>query len=161
MSLGYRGTPDWPYHISAGGTVYKVEGGERLYGLLLRGTGKKWAERDQNTYHLPKGTLDPGENLEECAKREIREEAGLDVELKVYLGALHRKFTSPYTNIFSDRTIHYYLAEVLKDHGETDDEHEKLEWFNADEAVSKLEESPKGEEEIIKRAEKYLDKNAS
>jgi 8-oxo-dGDP phosphatase len=32
------------------------------------------------TWFLPGGRMDPGESLTECVRREVREEAGLDVE---------------------------------------------------------------------------------
>lgn len=49
---------------------------ERGYVLLLRHTyrpGREWG--------LPGGGLHPGESLEECLRREIREEVGIEVEI--------------------------------------------------------------------------------
>jgi 8-oxo-dGTP pyrophosphatase MutT (NUDIX family) len=51
--------------IKAGGGLVKNESGEILF-MFRRG---KW--------DLPKGKLDPGESLEDCALREVREETGV------------------------------------------------------------------------------------
>ncbi len=60
--------------IKAAGGLVKNEAGELLF-IFRRG---KW--------DLPKGKLDDGETLEECAVREIKEETGLQqVELKNHL----------------------------------------------------------------------------
>ncbi|OQP65633.1 NUDIX hydrolase [Niastella populi] len=60
--------------IKAAGGLVKNEAGELLF-IFRRG---KW--------DLPKGKLDDGETLEECAVREIQEETGLQqVELKNHL----------------------------------------------------------------------------
>lgn len=57
--------------IQAGGGIIENEKGELLM-IFRRG---KW--------DLPKGKLDPGENIDECALREVREETGLnEVKLK-------------------------------------------------------------------------------
>jgi 8-oxo-dGTP pyrophosphatase MutT (NUDIX family) len=53
--------------IKAGGGLVQNEQGEYL--LILR--RQKW--------DLPKGKLDPGETLEQCAVREVKEETGLHI----------------------------------------------------------------------------------
>ena len=52
--------------ILAGGGLVENEKGEILF-MFRRG---KW--------DLPKGKLDPGETMEACAKREVREETGIE-----------------------------------------------------------------------------------
>jgi 8-oxo-dGTP pyrophosphatase MutT (NUDIX family) len=60
--------------IKAGGGLVENEKGEILF-MFRRG---KW--------DLPKGKLDPGESLENCALREVEEETGVSgLELKKFL----------------------------------------------------------------------------
>ena len=45
-------------------------------------------------YRAPSGGLNPGESLEEGARREALEETGLEIELERYLLRVHVRFTS-------------------------------------------------------------------
>ncbi len=65
--------------ISAGGVVLN----RRRQVLIVNQRGNSWS--------LPKGHVDPGEQLLDAAQREIHEEAGVsDVELIHYLGSYER-----------------------------------------------------------------------
>ncbi len=57
---------------SAGGVLFTVEKGVRLYVLVEERGGHRG---------LPKGHVEPGETLRETALREIREETGIDARL--------------------------------------------------------------------------------
>lgn len=58
-------------------------------------------------WEIPAGTLDPGEAPDVCARRELREEAGLDAQEWKHLGSI---FTAPG---FCDERIHLFLAHGL------------------------------------------------
>ena len=58
-------------------------------------------------WEIPAGRLDPGEQPETCARRELEEEAG------VVPGALHRLTTIFTTPGFTDERIHLFLATGL------------------------------------------------
>lgn len=53
---------------SAGGVVFRMDGGQPLY-LLIRDSYQNWG--------FPKGHIEPGEQPDEAARREVREETGL------------------------------------------------------------------------------------
>jgi ADP-ribose pyrophosphatase YjhB (NUDIX family) len=70
----------------AGGVVFRTtEEGHVI--LLVR------AKPAPHDWVLPKGHIETGETPEECARREIREEAGVDSEAVLLLG--HDEFTTP------------------------------------------------------------------
>jgi ADP-ribose pyrophosphatase len=59
-------------------------------------------------YEVPAGKLDPGEEPEHCAMRELEEEAGVRAGKLQALGSI---FTTPG---FTDEIIHLYLATSLE-----------------------------------------------
>ncbi|MHB0874653.1 MAG: NUDIX domain-containing protein, partial [Anaerolineae bacterium] len=72
-----------PQRTSAGGVIARVEAGTVLVGLVREG--------DFPDYILPKGRLEPGEEVEAAAVREIAEEAGItDLRLLRPLGVRER-----------------------------------------------------------------------
>ena len=58
-------------------------------------------------WEIPAGTLEPGEPVERCAERELREEAGCTARTLVRLTAV---YTTPG---FTDEVIHLFLATGL------------------------------------------------
>lgn len=58
-------------------------------------------------YEIPAGRLDPGEDPQDCAKRELAEEAGQQAAQWDRLGSI---FTTPG---FTDEKIHLFLARKL------------------------------------------------
>lgn len=148
--MEYRATRDWPFHVSCGGVIFRKEDGKTFYALLFR--GDRFGQ-DSNTWHLPKGTLYSEETLEQCARREIKEETGLEVEIVAYLGSLHNVWYSKDENKNIDKITHYFLCRYLSgDSLSMDKEHDEVKWLEADQAMEKLALMPKNEDEIIERA---------
>ncbi len=77
------------------------DGGAWRY-LLVHPSG---AYNRRAPWSLPKGLVDPGESLEECAVRETREETGVDARIIAPLG--HVRYAK------SPKDVHAYLAEPL------------------------------------------------
>jgi predicted NUDIX family NTP pyrophosphohydrolase len=62
---------------SAGILLYKRLGGELLV-LLAHPGGPFWQKRDYGAWTIPKGEFDAGEAPEDAARREFREELGVE-----------------------------------------------------------------------------------
>src|SRR5437867_10792639 len=59
--------------ISAGGVAFRNRNKQVEVALISVGEEKRW--------QLPKGIVDKGESTEDAARREVREEAGIDTEV--------------------------------------------------------------------------------
>lgn len=67
--------------------------------------GRRRGSHGAGTWSAPGGALEYGESIEECARRELREETGLEI------GTLQR---GPYTNdLFADVQRQYLTAFVI------------------------------------------------
>lgn len=65
--------------ISAGVLLYRRRGGV-VEVFLVHPGGPFWARKDRAAWSIPKGEIDPGEDLLAAARREVLEETGLVVE---------------------------------------------------------------------------------
>jgi predicted NUDIX family NTP pyrophosphohydrolase len=59
--------------------MYRVREGA-LEVLLVHPGGPLWAKKDLGAWSIPKGEVDPGEELLLAARRELREELGVEAE---------------------------------------------------------------------------------
>src|SRR6266511_263265 len=95
--------------VAAGGVVIREgepgpsgrAGGQEV---VLAGREGMWV--------LPKGTPDSDERIEETAKREVREETGLDVRIVRPLGTIEYWFALPRQRVH--KTVHFFLMEDRK-----------------------------------------------
>jgi predicted NUDIX family NTP pyrophosphohydrolase len=61
--------------VSAGVLMYRVVDG-RAQVLLVHPGGPYWRGKDLGSWSIPKGGVNPGEDLLDCARREFEEETG-------------------------------------------------------------------------------------
>jgi len=82
--------------IAAGGIITNEN--DEILMIFRRG---KW--------DLPKGKLDEGESIEECAVREVREETGLDeVTITGFIGITYHDYFEPRINDDVHKESHWY-----------------------------------------------------
>ena len=66
---------------SAGVLLYRLA--PEIEVLLVHPGGPYWRRRDRGAWQIPKGAIDPGEEPEAAARREVAEETGLDLALEL------------------------------------------------------------------------------
>jgi predicted NUDIX family NTP pyrophosphohydrolase len=64
---------------SAGILLYRLAPGIEV--LLVHPGGPYWRRKDRGAWQIPKGAIDPGEEPEAAARRELAEETGLELTL--------------------------------------------------------------------------------
>jgi 8-oxo-dGTP pyrophosphatase MutT (NUDIX family) len=121
MALQYERDPSWTH---SGGVVWR--GGRRAPEILL-----VRAKPTPHDWVLPKGHLERGEMPHECARREVREEAGVDADPIAFVG--DDTFTTP-----AGKRVHAAFF-VLKfvDLVQADEERE-VRWCSLPEALALL-----------------------
>ncbi len=132
--------------LSAGGVV--VRGDEVAVVVPHRRSpeGKK-------VLALPKGHPDPGESMVQAARREVREEAGIEAELVEKLGDVRYWYQREGRRIF--KVVSFYLFRYLEgDVADHDHEIEEARWMALGEAATAL--SFSGERDMARRAQSAL-----
>lgn len=106
---------------SCGGVIWRSVGGQ--FELLLV---KQFANKER--WGIPKGHVHKGESLEECAIREVREEAGVQISL----GPRLPDVAVTYKN--EDKTVVSWLSTCVGNdeprHDDPDSEVADARWFN-------------------------------
>jgi 8-oxo-dGTP pyrophosphatase MutT (NUDIX family) len=128
--------------FSAGGVVVKGGDVAVIVPHRLSPEGRK-------VLALPKGHPDPGESLKAAATREVREETGLEADLREKLGDVTYWYQRDGRRVL--KKVSFYLFDhrggSLDDH---DDEIAEARWMPLEDAVREL--SFKGEREMAERA---------
>lgn len=89
------------HEVSAGGVPIS-EG--KVY--ILKKKNGEWV--------MPKGHLEQGETPETAALREVLEEAGIVASLLDKVGETHYRFTVPPSKEVREKTVHWFLMEVIE-----------------------------------------------
>lgn len=116
--------------ISSGGILFR-KNGEQTEVVLIQTRADRW--------QIPKGGIEEGETREQAARREVREETGIDGEILEHLETIDYFFTAGTRRQKRRKSVHLFLLRYIggdtRDH---DDESIDARWFPIDEAMRKL-----------------------
>ncbi|MGK7371287.1 MAG: NUDIX hydrolase [Candidatus Halalkalibacterium sp. M3_1C_030] len=118
---------------AAGGVLFRVANEKKDPEILLMFRRGVW--------DLPKGKLEPGESISECARREVSEEVGSSMP------DIHEKLSNTYHEYDEDneligKTTHWYVMELGNSYEQLEPEKregiEQLEWLPSEEAKQRV-----------------------
>lgn len=136
---------------SAGGVVVREGGGLEV--CLIRPTGR-------SVWGLPKGGVEPGEDLEQTAVREVAEETGLKAVVEQKIGAIDYTFFSRDRGGRIHKTVHYFLMRFAGgDTADHDHEVSEARWLPVDEALQRM--TYPNEREMVRLAAQALARPAA
>ncbi len=135
---------------SFGGVVYRRSNG----GIEVVVVGRK----DPGIYGLPKGTPNEGESMEDTARREVREETGLEVEIERKIDTIEYWFVRAALDTRFHKFVHFYLMRSTGgDTSKHDHEHDFVEWLPIDEARALL--TYQNEVRVLDNAQAAIESN--
>ena len=143
-----RGKAPVRFEHSAGGVVVRRLGARTEVALAARRT-----RRGEVAWGLPKGLVEPGERPEQTAVREVREESGLEAEIRRPLGDVSYWYVWDGERI-SKKVSFFLMDAVGGDVSLHDDEMEQVDWFPLEVAEQKA--SYRTEQEVLRRASAAL-----
>lgn len=113
---------------------------EAAGGLIINQKNELLMIYRKGYWDLPKGKLDPGETMEECAIREVKEETGLlNIQL---IKSLHTTYhTYPIQEKIALKPSHWFLMEfngTEKPVPQTEEDITEIRWVNKSEAKQLL-----------------------
>ncbi|MGE4357524.1 MAG: NUDIX hydrolase [Candidatus Omnitrophota bacterium] len=134
---------------SAGGVIFRNRGGRIEVALISRNQNTVWC--------LPKGKIEEGETPEEAARREVKEETGLEGELIQKLNSIHYFYSSKEEDTIFSKTVDFFLFRYTDGNIiEHNEEVDSVEWLDIDKAIERL--TYKSEKETVEKAKKVLQK---
>ena len=126
--------------VSAGGLVFRQSGHLIETLLCARARPGYHGESAPLTWRLPKGTPEPGETVEETARREVREETGVHVTVLAPITSIRYFFVGHDDGVHYDKTVYFYLMEPRGgDTSDHDGEFDVVEWRSYEQALELLE----------------------
>jgi 8-oxo-dGTP pyrophosphatase MutT (NUDIX family) len=135
--------------VSAGGVAFRRVAERVEIALVSVGSPQRW--------QLPKGIVDPGETPEVTARREVREEAGIEAVLIAPLDPVEYWYVGHRgkQRVRFHKFVHFYLMEYqrgqLSDH---DHEVNEARWVDLEQAQTML--AFKGERQAVAQAASLL-----
>ena len=132
--------------FSAGGIVFKIKGREILWLVIKPKGNDKW--------RFPKGKINSSESSVAAAKREVREEGGVETELLGKIGEEKLFFVENKQKIF--KTVVFYLMKYFRESEASfdDKETEAIAWLPFVQAKKRL--AFNKDQDLLKMAKELL-----
>lgn len=129
--------------VSSGGVLYRRREQEPDIAVIVLKGGKVWA--------LPKGLVEPGEDPEQAAAREVQEETGLTGRCVGKVGEVEYWFVDREAGHRIHKRVHFYLFEHTGgDPNLHDLEVEEVHWVPLKETLTRL--TYRSERETVEKA---------
>jgi 8-oxo-dGTP pyrophosphatase MutT (NUDIX family) len=126
-------------------------------GLVLNDAGELLMIFRRGKWDLPKGKLDAGETILECAIREVQEETGLQqIEHGELIGITYHEYFDPYLKEEVIKESHWYAMRVRGTQTltpQTEEDITEIKWVAGDGLEEYLRNSYDNVVEIIRKAE--------
>lgn len=137
--------------ISAGGVAFRKTASGAEIAIISVNPSRRW--------QLPKGLVEEGERLECAARREAREEAGIETELLELIEELSYWYVGEHRGerVRFHKFVYFYLLKYVS--GETanhDWEVVEARWVKRDKAMKML--AFRGERDVVKKAFEIINK---
>jgi 8-oxo-dGTP pyrophosphatase MutT (NUDIX family) len=142
----------------------RTERAESFGGVVYRGTEQGpevviVGRKDPGIWGLPKGTPNPGESIEQTARREVHEETGVEVEIEAQIDVIEYWFVRAAIDTRFHKFVHFYLMRPTGgDVSRHDWEHDFVEWMPIEQAKALL--TYHNEVRILEKAEQLIQSSA-
>ncbi len=142
----------WKREISAGGVVYKKQDGQTFI-LLINPKSQNFGP-PEDYWTFPKGKQDkPGEDLQQVAIREVREEGGVNAEIEAELG--YQKYFRNWAGQEAIKIVTYFLMRYLDGNpAEHDYEVAEAGWYELEKVDEKL--KFKTDKDVFEKAKEII-----
>lgn len=131
---------------SAGAVVFRKENSKILYLFL--------DYKHKSEYlGFPRGSIERGESEKKTAKREVKEETGLDVNfIEGFREVVHWFYRREGDTV--SKNLILFLAEAKSDQVKISEEHVGYKWLTFEEAIDKL--SFENSRKVLRKAQDFL-----
>ncbi len=130
--------------------------------IIIAAGGLVWNEKNQllmifrqGKWDLPKGKIDDGETIEDCAVREVMEETGLnDVKIGNLIGITKHEYYDSYIHQQAVKESHWYAMKATSNQTfvpQTDEDITEIKWVDVKSIHQYLKNSYLNIELIIKQ----------